>query len=45
MEKELTEVYCGNGKGTGNRSEPPCGNAGQKRDRDPVFERKRDTFT
>ena len=39
MEKELTEVYCGNGKGK------TCGNAGKKRDRDPVSERKRDTFT
>ncbi len=43
MEKELTEVYCGNGKGKTALAigrESPCGYPGQKRDRDPVSERK-----
>ncbi len=42
MEKELTEVYCGNGKGKTTLAigQALCGNAGQKRDHDSVSERK-----
>ena len=40
MEKELTEVYCGNGKG---KTALAIGQS--LRDRNPVSERKRDTFT
>lgn len=47
MEKELTEVYCGNGKG---KTALAIGQSlrvatqGKRRDRDPVSERKRPAF-